>query len=113
MRYIFNIKVIFMNETLKTILDMDKRAQLEVEAAEQYRREAIAGLGAKKTVVIEDETRKAKESAVRRSERRKSEGEKLLADLKEKDEAVLQKMNILYNENADKWVNEIVANVTK
>ncbi|MCQ2485568.1 MAG: hypothetical protein MJ168_09575 [Clostridia bacterium] len=102
-----------MNETLRTILDMDKRAQLEVEEAEQYRREAIAGLGAKKAAVIEDETRKAKESAIRRSERRKAEGEKLLAELKAENEAILQKMNKLYDDNADNWVDKIVADITE
>lgn len=98
---------------LKTILDMDKKAQLKVEEAEEYRRETIAGLGARKTAIIEDETRKAKESAVRRSDRRKAEGEKLVSDIKERNRKVLDRMNALYEKNADKWVDNIVSAATK
>lgn len=102
-----------MNETLKTILDMDKKAQLKVEEAEAYRREAVAGLSTRKSAITEDETRKAKESAVRRSDRRKAESDKMLSEIKVKNEKLLKEMNALYQKNADKWIDDIVSNATK
>ena len=102
-----------MNETLKTILDMDKKAQQKVAEAEEYRKDAVASLSAKKDAVIEDETQKARESAVRRSERLRAQGGKNLSAVKEKNEKILEKLEKLYAENADSWVDEIVANVTK
>lgn len=102
-----------MNEMLKTILDMDKQAQQKVAEAEEYRNSVISGLSSKKNAVMEDETRKAKESALRRSERRKTQSEKYLSDIKERNGKVLEKMEKLYSENAEKWVSEIVENITK
>ena len=102
-----------MNETLKTILDMDKKAQQKVAEAEEYRKNAVASLSAKKNAVIEDETRMAKESALRRSERRRAVEGKNLSAVKEKNVKILEKLEKLYTENADSWVDEIVANVTK
>ena len=102
-----------MNEMLRTILDMDKAAQQKVEEAEEYRRSAVAGLGAKKNAIVEDETKKARESAVKRSEQRKSEGKNHLTDIGQKNEKILKKMNTLYEKNSDRWVNEIVESVTK
>ena len=102
-----------MNEMLKTILDMDKAAQKKVEEAEEYRRNAISNLSARKTAIVEDETNKAKESAVRRSDRRKAEGENYLKSVRAHNAEVLRNIERLYEKNADKWVDEIVANVTK
>lgn len=102
-----------MNETLKTILDMDKKAQQKVAEAEEYRKNAVAGLSAKKASVIEDETRKARESAVRRSERRKAQSQKNLTEIKQRNEKILENMEKLYSENAEKWVSEIVSRVTE
>lgn len=98
---------------LKTILEMDKQAQKKLEEAEAYRRDTIAGLVSKKAEVVNDETQKARESAQRRSDRRKTEGEKSLADVKARNKKVLENMNRLYESNADKWVDEIVNNVIK
>ena len=102
-----------MNEMLRTILDMDKAAQLKVEEAEEYRRKAIADIGAKKAAIVEDETKKAKESAAKRSEKRKTEGKALLTEIQNNNEKILNKMNSLYEKNADKWVNDIVRSVTE
>lgn len=100
-----------MNEMLRTILDMDKTAQNMVEEAEEYRRNAVAQLGARKTAIVEDETKRAKESAAKRSEKRKSEGKARLSDIQKKNKVILDKMNKLYEKNADKWVDDIVNGV--
>ena len=100
-----------MNEMLRTILDMDKTAQNMVEEAEEYRRNAVAELGARKTAIVEDETKRAKESAAKRSEKRKSEGNARLSKIQDKNKEILSRMNKLYEKNSDQWVDDIVKSV--
>lgn len=100
-----------MNEMLRTILDMDKNAQAKVEEAESYRRDAVAGLSSRKTAIVEDETKKVRESALKRSAQRKTEGKNRLSAIQQKNEKILKNMNSLYEKNADKWADEIVDNV--
>jgi len=100
-----------MNEMLRTILDMDKNAQTKVEEAENYRREAVAGLSARKSSIVEDETKKVRESALKRSEQRKNEGRNRLSAIQLKNEKIMKNMNSLYEKNVDKWADEIVDNV--
>lgn len=102
-----------MNEMLKTILDIDKEARKKLEDAEAYRRDTLAGLSSKKAEVVAEETRKVKEAAQKRSARSKSVGERNLSAVKEKNKKVLENMNSLYRKNADRWVDEIIKNVTE
>ena len=101
-----------MNDMLKDILEMDKRAQKQTEELEEYRRNAVAGLAEKKAAIIEEEKAKARESALRHSNHRKIEGEKELEGLKTADAKILERMNTLYESNKDKWVDEMVKSVT-
>lgn len=102
-----------MNDMLKDILEMDKKAREQTEELEEYRRKAIADLSEKKAKIIEEETAKALESAIRHSNKRKIAGDKDLEAVKERDGKILDKMNTLYALNSDKWVDEIVKNVTR
>lgn len=102
-----------MNSMLKTILDIDRQAQQKVAEAEEYRNNAIAELNNKKNGIIEKEMKKAKDSAQRRSQRMKAGNEKNLSEIREHNAAVLENLEALYSQNADKWVDEIVLNVTK
>lgn len=102
-----------MNEMLKTILNIDKEARKKLEEAEAYRRDTLAGLSSKKAVVVAEETRKVKEAAQKRNAKSKSVGEKNLSAIKEKNKKILKNMNSLYEKNADRWVEEIIKNVTE
>lgn len=101
-----------MNDMLRTILEADKAAQERVREVEKYRRDAIAGLEAQKVKIKDQELQKARDSAVRHSERLRSRGEEYLAEIQEKNREAIDKMNSLYDTDFDKWVGDIVERVT-
>lgn len=98
---------------LKDILDMDKKAREQIQEIEEYRRSAIAGLSAKKEAINKEETEKARESAIRHSNKRKAMGEDNLAKVRESDKKVLDNMNSLRVSEMDKWVDSIVSEALK
>ncbi|MBQ7548153.1 MAG: hypothetical protein IJT03_00445 [Clostridia bacterium] len=101
-----------MNDMLRTILEADKAAQERVREVEKYRRDSIAGLESQKEKIKDQELKKAKDSAVRRSERLSSRGEKYLTGVQEKNREAIDRMNSLYDTDFEKWVGDIVEKVT-
>lgn len=102
-----------MKEMLRVILDMDKQACERVKEAEAYRDREIAELSEKKARITEEENRKALDFAAKKSQKQRTEGDAYLEKVSERNKKILDGMEALYSENADKWVNEIVENVTR
>lgn len=102
-----------MKEILRVILDMDKQACERVKQAEAYRDKEIAELGEKKNRITEEENKKALDFALKKSQKQRTEGDAYLEKVNEQNRKILDGMELKYKENADKWVNEIVENVTK
>lgn len=102
-----------MKEMLRVILDMDKQACERVKQAEAYRDKEIAELGEKKNRITEEENKKALDFALKKSQKQRTEGDAYLEKVNEQNRKILEGMELKYKENADKWVNEIVENVTK
>lgn len=102
-----------MKEMLRVILDMDKQACERVKQAEAYRDKEIAELGEKKNSITEEENKKALDFALKKSQKQRTEGDAYLEKVNERNRKILDGMELKYKENADKWVNEIVENVTK
>ncbi len=102
-----------MKEMLRVILDMDKQACKRVKQAEAYRDKEIAELGEKKNRITEEENKKALDFALKKSQKQRTEGDAYLEKVNERNRKILDGMELKYKENADKWVNEIVENVTK
>lgn len=102
-----------MKEMLRVILDMDKQACERVKQAEAYRDKEIAELGEKKNRITEEENKKALDFALKKSQKQRTEGDTYLEKVNERNRKILDGMELKYKENADKWVNEIVENVTK
>ncbi len=102
-----------MKEMLRVILDMDKQACERVKQAEAYRDKEIAELGEKKNRITEEENKKALDFALKKSQKQRTEGDAYLEKVNEQNRKILDGMELKYKENADKWVNEIVENVTK
>ena len=98
-----------MKEMLRMILDMDKQACERVKEAEAYRDKEIAELGEK----TEEENQKALDFALKKSQKQRTEGDAYLEKVGERNQKILNGMENLYKENADKWVDKIVENVTK
>lgn len=102
-----------MKEMLRMILDMDKQACERVKEAEAYRDKEIAELGEKKNRITEEENQKALDFALKKSQKQRTEGDVYLEKVGERNQKILNGMENLYKENADKWVDKIVENVTK
>ena len=102
-----------MKEMLRMILDMDKQACERVKEAEAYRDKEIAELGEKKNRITEEENQKALDFAWKKSQKQRTEGDAFLEKVGERNQKILNGMENLYKENADKWVDKIVENVTK
>lgn len=102
-----------MKEILRVILDMDKQACERVKEAEAYRDKEIAELGEKKNRITEEENQKALDFALKKSKKQRTEGDAYLEKVGERNQKILNGMENLYKENADKWVDKIVENVTK
>lgn len=102
-----------MKEMLRVILDMDKQACERVKEAEAYRDKEIAELGEKKNRITEEENQKALDFALKKSKKQRTEGDAYLEKVGERNQKILNGMENLYKENADKWVDKIVENVTK
>lgn len=102
-----------MKEMLRMILDMDKQACERVKEAEAYRDKEIAELGEKKNRITEEENQKALDFALKKSQKQCTEGDAYLEKVGERNQKILNGMENLYKENADKWVDKIVENVTK
>lgn len=102
-----------MKEMLRVILDMDKQACERVKEAEAYRDKEIAELGEKKNRITEEENQKALDFALKKSQEQRTEGDAYLEKVGERNQKILNGMENLYKENADKWVDKIVENVTK
>lgn len=102
-----------MKEMLRVILEMDKQACERVKEAEAYRDREIAELSEKKDRIIEEENRKARDFALKKSQKQRTEGDAYLVKVNERNEQLLDGMEKLFNENADKWVEKIVKNVTE
>ena len=102
-----------MKEMLRVILDMDKQACERVKEAEAYRDKEIAELGEKKNRITEEENQKALDFALKKSQKQRTEGDAYLEKFGERTQKILNGMENLYKENADKWVDKIVESVTK
>lgn len=102
-----------MDNILKEILEMDKKAQLRMQEAEDYRKKAMSELEARKESIIAEETDRARKRIADSNEKKKRSGEAYLDDIKERNEKILNKMNKTCEENFEKWVDDIVSAVTE
>lgn len=96
-----------MENMLKEILNMDKQAREKVKELEQYRLDAITSLNDKKEKIVEEENQKALNYAKNQSDKSKKTGEKYLAQVRERNKKLIHSMNELYNNNSDKWAEDI------
>ena len=100
-----------MTDLLKEIIAVDKTARARLAAAEEDRAEAYATLSAKKEALSEEEKRQARKQAEEISLQNKKEGEMRLEALREKNKAVIEKMEQLYAEKKEEWISDITAAV--
>lgn len=100
-----------MTDLLKEIIAVDAAAQERLKAAEAERNELLASLSAKKDALIEGEKRQAQKKAEALSLEKKSEGEKRLEELRARNKTLIERMERLYAEKKEEWVDAILSAV--
>lgn len=100
-----------MENLLNEILKSDKEAKQRLTQAEDYRRERLVALQSEKEEIEKEEIKKAVDALLKKDEKRKSAGEKQIAELKRNHKEAEEKMNELYKQNGSKWVKKIVDGV--
>ena len=96
-----------MDGMLKSIIEMDKQAQEKLKNAEKYRLDAISSLNEKKEAIIREENARAIESAQSKSKINSAHNEKVLADIKKRNEVIVKNMDELFEKNFENWVERI------
>ena len=96
-----------MDEMLAKILEMDKKCRVQAEEAEKSEKKALNELTSIRTSLIEktlaEEQKKV--SAIRDTELKKANEE--TAEMRKKTESAQAKLQAVYAENGEKWINDI------
>ncbi len=100
-----------MENLLNEIIKSDKEAKQRLVDAEEYRREQLMALQAKKDEIEKEEIRKAVDSLLKSGEKSRSARDKQLSAMNQSRKTAEEKMNELYKKNCSKWVDRIVDGV--
>ena len=100
-----------MTDLLQKIIEVDKAARKRLEDAQNERAAAYAAVEAKKQDLIREEKQKAQKKTEKIGDEHKAAREKQLADVREQNKIILERMNSLYAEKKEEWVSQIVDGV--
>ncbi len=100
-----------MTDLLKEIIDVDKAARERVAAAQKERSEAYVAVSSQREALIAEEKQKALAQAEEISRENRAAARAALETVREKNKAILDKMNRQYAENKERWVAGIVDGV--
>lgn len=98
---------IFMDEMLKSVLDMDKKCRIQADEAEEAKRKAFDELTFIRTSMIEKRLAQAKEIVEKIQEDEQAKAAEKSAELKKKNETARDKLNEMYAENKSRWIDDI------
>lgn len=100
-----------MEDMIKKVVDMDKKAR-ELEAQAQQEKVSITeAIEAQKQKVYDDYIEKARVRAKVNDQLVQEKAEKQFAESQKKQQEMMAKLKEQYNSNSDKWVDEIVKRV--
>jgi hypothetical protein len=100
-----------MEDMIKQIISMDEQAQALKEAAEQEKAHAEQQIVQMKEAKYEEYLAKARERIKKNAVIEQTHADKQLVEIKEKHAASLAKINALYKEKGQAWIDEIVKRV--
>lgn len=100
-----------MADLLNEIIEVDKAARKRLENAQNERAVALASIASQRDALIDSEKQKAKKKAEAISQKGKSEGEKQLEKIKERNIEIIRNMDNLYQNKKDEWIDTIVGNI--
>ena len=101
----------FMNEMLAKILEMDKISRKQAEEAEEAKKKAFDELTMIRASLIEKKLAEAQKMIADMREKELDKAAQTAAGLKAKNEAAKEKLQAVYAENREKWVEELYSRV--
>lgn len=100
-----------MTDLLKEIIDVDKAARERVAAAQHERSEAYLSASSQKEKLIRDAKENARKAAEEQSRENRAAGETALQAIRERNRAIIEKMDALCAENKERWIDCVVQGV--
>lgn len=102
-----------MQDMIKKVVDMDKKARELEEQAQQEKISIKEEIEAQKKKVYDDYLEKARIRARKNDEIEQKSAEEQLQKSRERHKIALTKLKEDFDANCDKWVDEIVSRVTQ
>ncbi len=100
-----------MEKLLTQIIKIDSEARERLKEAEEYRKKRMAQLPLIKEEIIKIENQKAIDEAMSRSLSSSTAAAGKLEQTKERNKLSQEKMEALYEEKVDEWVDTLVKNI--
>lgn len=100
-----------MQDMLKKIIEMDEQARLVKEKAQQEKAATENEIALTKKKIYNDYIERAKDRVKKNLEVDKANAEKNWEKAQARHNLTMHSLNSMYEENCDKWVDEIVSRV--
>lgn len=100
-----------MQNLLKQIVEMDRKAREITDSAEQKKADSEKEIAERKEEIRRSYLEKAHTRITANEPLERAAAEKEWQGKNEKNEILLKKINDLYAENGDRWVNEITKRI--
>ncbi len=101
-----------MEDMISKILDMDKKARDLTDEAQRSKIDFEKDILQKKEQIKNDYLNRAKERIEINKATAQKKADEQLEVIEKRNSTVIRRLDSTYEENGDKWVNEIVARVT-
>lgn len=96
-----------MDEMLAQILEMDKKSRKQAEEAEEAEKKAFEELTMIRTSLIEKKLAEAQKTVAEMREKELQKAEKKADEFRMKNEAAKERLQAVYAENKEKWIDDI------
>ncbi len=96
-----------MDEMLAKILEMDKKSRKQAEEAEESEKKAFEELTLIRTSLIENKLAEAQKTVSEMRENKLHEAAQKADEFRKKNEAAKEKLQAIYSENKEKWIENI------
>lgn len=100
-----------MEDMIAKIIDMDKKARDLTDEAQRSKISYEQEILKKKEKIKNDYLSRAKERIEINKQTAQKKADEQLAEIEKKNNSIIEKLDISYKENGDKWVDEIVKRV--
>ncbi|MGN1182658.1 MAG: hypothetical protein ACI4SR_06580 [Faecalibacillus sp.] len=102
-----------MDDIIQKLVEFDRQCVEKVEVAKQKRNDAQSNMTEKKTAIYNEYIKNQQSQIEKHKQELMDKNNKEARLQEEKFNASMKKMEDLYNQNKDKWVQEIVSNCIK